>query len=177
MKNNNPSEKEIQLALFRFALWEKNHPIALYNSTRAYFWEADFLSITRSNFVHEYEIKRSRSDYLADFRNKKAKHDSLKNKNIFNDWYGQRKDTIPRIPNYFWFVTCEDIEIDPPDYAGWMKIKNHTTDRTDKILFPEIIKPAPRLHKEKIPEKRIVRLAVTMSQKLYRHYLREFGLS
>ena len=52
-----------------------------------------------------------------------------------------------RIPNYFWFVTC-DLEIEPPGYAGWV----YLMDTGERIML-RVKKPAPRLHREKLTSK------------------------
>ncbi len=102
-------------------------------------YEADLISITQAKFVHECEIKISKSDFKADFKNKKAKH-----YNMQNDVKNKRK----RLPNYFWFVAPENIinVKDIPEYSGLIEIKKSPQDH----YYCAIIKQAPRLHNHKI---------------------------
>ena len=69
--------------------------------------EADMLMVRRSGYVEEFEIKISRSDFLAD-RKKMRKHQRLQEP---NGWV---------TPNKFSYVVPEDmIKIEEvPDYAG-----------------------------------------------------------
>jgi len=71
--------------------------------------EQDVLAVYHNGLVKEFEIKISRSDFLADFKNKKEKHNALKT---------GYDHTI--IPNYFCYVTPTGL-VEPnevPDYAG-----------------------------------------------------------
>ena len=59
----------IRLALRRSTYTHKLHAP---NTTMVVNWEADMLSVTSGGFIHEYEIKMNRKDYVADY--KKYKH-------------------------------------------------------------------------------------------------------
>lgn len=136
------NEKAFQNALYLDL--QTKHPIIVPN-VHLHFWEADLIGITGSDFVHEYEIKLSKSDFRADF-NKKTKHNHLKGR---------------RGPNYFWYVcppgllTVEDM----PEYAGLIQIVPNKLNRSHRISYGEceraatsieVIKQAPRLHDGKI---------------------------
>ncbi len=167
-----PSEKEMQAALFRWAMWEKNHPIAIPNTSGTYGWEADLLSLTNSNYAHEFEIKRSIKDYKQDFTGKRAKHELLRGR--LANWNGHSNGTTPAIPNYFWFVTFEGMEIEPPEYAGWLVVRVRDYKYLDDrplFLFPRVIKKAPLLHKEKMPYKEIVAINRRLSFRIAHTYI------
>jgi len=112
--------------------------------------EMDVVGINRNEYTYEFEIKRSRSDFKADFK-KTYKHYKLQNKlhtKNYNKWIkGKKTDIIERsiqIPNRFYYV-CEEglIKLDEiPKYAGLIYIKN-------KRDYVEI-KNAPLLHREKV---------------------------
>lgn len=118
-----------------------------------YSWESDFVSIARSGYVHECEIKISRSDYKNDFINKKGKHQALATgrADIVHSWYIKRKgervvtfeDKEMLRPNYFWFVCPEGIinADEVPEYAGLIY--------AGMGFSKHIIKKAPKLHREK----------------------------
>ena len=119
--------------------------------------EADVISITKAGFISEFEIKCSRSDYLADFRNKSYKHKAMLGRTgvkVYpsgNIWYHSA--------NKFWFVIPENlIKLDDiPEYAGLIYIKkNHLS----------VIKNAPRLHKHKATEELYKKIAHNLMNKL-----------
>lgn len=126
-------------------------------------WESDFISVTRAGYIHEYEIKISKSDFNNDAKSKAHKHEVLihgcrplkKYEKICVDDYADRGWEIPsyisnkltgdnkiagKRPNYFWYVCPVDLIKEVPEYAGLIFCNPHL----------EIIKPAPLLHKEKI---------------------------
>ena len=56
-------------------------PIYLPKYTNQGFNEADVFGISGAGLMYEYEIKISRSDFLADFKNKQYKHMLLSERN------------------------------------------------------------------------------------------------
>jgi len=135
-------------------------------------WEADIAAVTKTNFVHEIEIKVSRSDFLADFKKHAyhrdiAKHDRMSSRmhgneisSPDNDWR-IRKGLKPQsiwTPNYFWFASplgilkAEDI----PEHAGWFEIGYiHILPAyaNSRPYWKPVIherKRAPRLHKSQV---------------------------
>lgn len=94
-----------------------------------YAWECDFLRVTKSGYVFEYEVKVSLSDFKADF-NKKSKHKRL-------------QDNSSRKPNRFYYACPNDL-IKPdevPEYAGLIYCSSK--------FHPFVVKKAPMLHKVK----------------------------
>lgn len=153
-----PYEVELQAALLTTLLDKWNHQIAAPNITTVYTWECDLLSLTRANFAHEFEIKRSLSDYRADFK-KKSKHHSLSNRLFYHD-------TNPRIPNYFWYVVA-GLEVEPPEYAGLLNVAWGQKGHRPVV---EIIKPAPRLHNKKLHAKKVLTIGRIYSYRLKNMY-------
>jgi hypothetical protein len=98
--------------------------------------EADMVSVTKSDFVHEFEIKCSASDYEREFKNKKLRHEVLKEHDNHHPNYDPGG-------NYFWFVCTFEPE-DVPEYAGLMRASS------GGVLE---LKKAPRLHSEKISDR------------------------
>jgi len=95
-------------------------------------WESDFISVSRAGVITEYEIKISRSDFLADRK--------------------KPRDVRQDGPTYFWYV-CPEGMIQPeevPDYAGlaW-------TSPGYRLLW---MKPAPVLHRRKITGRQSLKL-------------------
>ena len=126
-----------------------------------YDWESDFLSVTRSGYIYEYEIKVSKEDFKRDTKVKTGKHEVMKhgcrslNKheqfwidsarnggyqtNLLKNLNEDNK-VVGKRPNYFWYVCPPDVINDVPEYAGIIHC----------CPYLEIIKKAPLLHKEKI---------------------------
>jgi len=176
------NESMMQAVLMQHAI-AKRYQLTAPNLAMLYAWEADLISATNAWLVHEYEIKVSRSDFLAD-SNKRAKHASLARE--FASSPGPRKprdevmqslldqgwldlDLSRKTPNYFWYAT-NGFEIDPseiPHYAGWLRIKWH--ERFGRYGV-RVEKQAPRLHSEKLSERKRLNLARWLSYKLSNMY-------
>lgn len=154
------SESQIQALLMSWCMDDRKHVATIPNTYSVYNWECDLLSVTRSLLSHEYEIKISLSDYKADFRNKKSKHRFLEN----NATYYKTK--VSMIPNYFWYVT-RGFEVDElPEYAGWITLTNYGTF--------VVKKSAPRIHAQKMTDKRMDAIMRGNSYKLKSLYLKHY---
>lgn len=147
-------EVEIQDVLLK-SYFEKGHRYGCPHYQGMGLTECDVMTISKAGFVHEFEIKLSRSDFKAEFRNKKSKHEELKGvecTRTYNEWIagsetGNRYTVIIK-PNYFFFVCPEGlIKIEEvPEYSGLIYIPR---------LIPSeiiIVKKAPRLHTLKATE-------------------------
>lgn len=134
--------------------------------------ETDVLIINQNGFCGDYEIKISKQDYKAEFKNKSLKHEILekghytcKGNSSYVKIKGKWKPSKPgdkiqcERPNKFWFIVPENlISIeDIPKYAGLMYMSE-----SGKI---KIIKQAPFLHKEKLE------LETRLCRKFYYSYL------
>lgn len=129
---------QIERELYRDNLGKTSLMVPRYTPTN--WWEIDLLAITNSGYAREYEIKTSLPDFRRDFE-KGDKHRRLAEGKCF--------------PSYFWFVCPEGMiplaEI--PDYAGLMYAGR----------WLKIIKKAPRLQRDKVPEKVISHIARVMT--------------
>ncbi len=167
------TERTIQVLLAQEAMIENKHDMVVPNSRLFWYCEADFLSVTKAGLIHEYEIKLSISDYKADFK-KKRKHRELSTRKI-TTYQG-----APAIPSYFWYVTY-DFDIEPPEYAGWMKVIPDMVRRWDFGADEEyyeryrldIKKVAPRLHRKKVTDKQRRTMARSLS---FRYFTYNHGL-
>ena len=170
IKRDNSSSKNIEAGLV-MDLYQKGHSPITTHFKNVGFAECDVLSITKSNYICEYEVKISRSDFKADF--KKPKHKLITEKKFVNEtvkwpYYGG---------NYFYFVVPENlITVDElPDYAGLIYVRNAQFGYNDypsgelkvkDIMVYEIIKKAPLLHKAKASNDFIRSLAHQLTCKL-----------
>lgn len=130
-------EKNIQKALFQ-KLADRQHKWICPNIRLDAFYqngEMDLISVNKSDFLTEFEIKISRSDFKADC--KKRKHSMRK--------------FLDKLPNYFYYVTPKDlIKVEEvPDYAGLIYIDFEQKYLTDYV---QTIKKSPLAHKKAIDQ-------------------------
>lgn len=147
-------------ALYReFA--SKNHryfcsnTFCMSNSPHFGYGESDFLSITRAGLITETEIKRSRSDFHADFK-KVKKHNMLKSK-------------TGSPVQYFYFACPEDMIslAEVPEYAGLIYIYEWE-HRYGFNAISKVIKPAPQLNKNHATDKQKIAMYESLQHKFYR---------
>lgn len=150
--------KEIQRALF--VDFRKKSYLWFSANTKALGYEADMLAITSKKIVVEFEIKRSKSDFLADFKNKSFKHRLLKDK---------------KYPVNFFYFVCEEkliYEEDVPEIYGliWVREKStkHILVQPKNKEYDVIIKrKAKELHKNKISDLLLIKSLTSMSYKWF----------
>jgi len=118
-------------------------------------WECDIVELTKSGYLYEYEVKITRADFKAD-----AKKYRLGNEKIDGVWHTCNKSKYSVLQsgsrvNYFYYLVPKDlISVDEvPEFAGLIYI-----DITYVHPYFKVVKPAPKLSKEKITEKRIIKL-------------------
>ena len=149
------TERHVQSLVRTRQCVQRSHKIAVPNVMRG-FGESDLVTVTRADYLHEFEIKLSRSDFRADFRNKHHKH-RLYSGELEAQAYQQRW-----IPNHFWFVAPKGmLQADEiPEYAGLIEIDDRlvVSDRID----------APRLHKRKVDDSELMRLYETCMHRFWK---------
>lgn len=130
-------EARIQLTLYA-DLINRGQKIVVPNISWSWlYWEADLISVTKANYVNEFEIKISKQDFEKDFG--KRKHE-----------FFQRPNKYMNMPNYFWYVApIEAIPICVPDYAGLIEVWE---DKKQKWIWMEEIRRPKKLHKKKISD-------------------------
>ncbi len=120
---------QIEKALLYYLLHDKQHHVAI---PRSYVTgnETDVLSITKAGYIHEYELKISRSDFKADAKKSKFRR------------YIHQVASV----NYFYYVYPTGLlkEEEIPNFAGIIEV--HATET--KIYFKEVRKPV-RIGKQK----------------------------
>lgn len=129
------------------------HPITIHEKIMFlnYGNDADYVAVTNSGQVYEYELKISRSDYLRDVN--KQRHGIYSR---FKD-----KDFKGRVPNRFWYVTLPGIVRDDlPPYAGLYECVEHDVITGYPVLVEKV--KAPLLWRGKHDIKTILKLASAM---------------
>lgn len=156
---------EIEHLIIR-SLIDRQFPIFITKFAGRGFAEADVLGINRNGYIYEYEIKRSRSDYFSEFKNKPFKHNKLAKRQsiyIYDEWKNGRKtgDTteLITIPNKY-YIVCEDNLIasnEVPEYAGLIYIRGYSLTEQKTAKF---------LHKNKANTILYERIATIFSQRM-----------
>lgn len=148
-------EKDIQKILFKKLVVGRNmYNIAIPNIYLYMNQESDFIGITRYGYAHEYEIKTSKQDYLADFN--KKKHNHLRS--YFNS------PSEGNIPKKFYFVIhgFHLMVGELPPYAGLITI-------TESGIM-KIIRRAPDLPSKKIDERTLIKMCTSLSYRLWERW-------
>ena len=141
--------KEIQRKLGKYCLLKGHFPVAENIKYLVSSFEFDVISMTKSEYLWEYEVKISISDFRADAK-KIRKHELYK------------MGTKVGIPNYFVYC-CPDGLIPPnelPEYAGLYYI--------NKDEIKEIVKPR-LLHKSRYDKWMLMEKCLRVYQE--RHFL------
>lgn len=136
------TERSIQNALYFFCD-RKRHRFMVPN-VQMFGWESDFVSVTRDGYVYEYEVKISRSDFRLDLQKERHLHlTGLHAGEPAGLWPTSKR----RGANYLYYAAPADLlNVDEiPAHAGLITI------RTD-AKFMLIVKPAPKLHKDKLSD-------------------------
>ena len=118
------------------------------NFTPARWFECDLWAVTNAGYATEYEIKLTRSDFLADA----AKRDRL----------GLKHDRVhagdPAGPSRFYYVMPEGL-VAPEDVPAWAGIKTARPARLRRYAMVDETRPAPKLHRYKAAERDVQRAA------------------
>lgn len=136
-------------------LYLKGHSPISTHVTISEIQECDVISVSKSDYIYEYEIKISRADFKKDFI--KEKHTHILNEKFT---YIRKGEQLWRVCNYFNYVVPKDlISLDEvPEYAGLIYVNEDFTF--------EIIKKPKLLHKTGATEGFIRQLAHNLSCKL-----------
>jgi len=146
-------EAKIQYGLHEYLI-KKGHEYVIPNVSWSWlYWEADIISITKSFYMYEFEVK----DRLAEFKNdfKKIKHYDLK-----------RGKESARLPSYFSYVAPESaVPLCLPDYAGLIIVCMEGR-YGHELSFEEIKKPT-KIHGLKQTESSVNKMLRTLMWKYW----------
>jgi hypothetical protein len=142
----------------------KNHEIIVPNSC-VLGWEADVISVNRTGFVSEFEVKVSRSDFKAEAKkeHRRLLTDPVQKSRLFGDVVHPR-------PNYFYFavpvglVAPEEV----PDYAGLLYVHKQVEGHHLYYGTASEVKAPKRLHREKITDAQRLQLARALTMRYWR---------
>jgi hypothetical protein len=148
----------------------KGHEVVVPNSC-VFAWESDVISITRTDFVHEFEIKISRADFKADAKKDRARW--LVDPVIRRDWLDGVHERPVKRPNYFHYVVPKGL-IEPgevPEYAGLIYVNKLPQRFALSWLINTVVKEPKRLHSEKIDGRQLAQLARAVNIRYWRQRL------
>lgn len=114
--------KDIQKAIAMLEIEKGN--IVTENFNYFFIGELDVVSLNKSGYVSEFEVKISRSDFKADSKKRK--------------WYFFDNKIEKQIPNYFWYA-CPDGLIMPHEIKPYMGLIYYSEKGFIVIQKPKII--------------------------------------
>lgn len=158
------------------------HQITVPNCGTAFMYESDVASMTKTRFGHEFEVKVSRADWLAELRKiasdqsnaKRSRAKRLSNaagiaKGLKEAWAEGKERCGSEFlysqdptPNYFWVVAAPGI-VKPdelPVYAGLMEVEPYRfgNHKAHGYRLTQIT-AAPRLHALKMTDRQVLAMA------------------
>lgn len=152
-----------------------------------WFGESDFISITQSGYLNEFEIKLSRSDFTKDFK-KGYSGIMFEPRTLFNPNGRVTKNVCRKhevlsgkihkesVPKKFYFVVPKDMLSvdDVPSYAGLIHVGE---DQYNPVVYPwvpTVVKQAPNIKGAKpISDKQKNKIMVSLSYRFWEHYFKE----
>lgn len=166
-KTTDPSwnERSVQDAVYVHCA-VKNHEVIVPNSC-VFNWESDVISVTRSGFIHEFEIKVTRADFKQDGKKDRAR---LLCDPVVTGFWGSH--TCSR-PNYFYYVVPQGL-IQPeevPEYAGLIYAVEPVVGHHLYFGTTKEIKAARRIHNEKITDGQRRQLGRSMTIRFWKQRL------
>lgn len=147
------TESQIQQLISDEYCIKKRHELSVPNITTCHdFWEADLLSLTKTYFLHEFEIKTTRSDWAKEKRlieNQSDEGCKFRRATVLLNQHN-RNDDCGNSPNYFWLCAPSGVikEDEIPEYAGLIEV--YEFRKKQRIM---VKKNAPRLHNGKASDK------------------------
>jgi len=145
------NERFIQMALAADSKGRYRQGRCMPNFTPKGWWECDLAYLTKSGYLHEFEIKLTTSDFRKDAE-KVESHpwNRRQRKALGLDLVTKHQRLAERrcVPNHFWFVTVPGVTtLDQiPEWAGWIEIEPRTSYWYSR---QKVHKRAPKLHSNK----------------------------
>lgn len=184
------TESEVQ-EIHTSRLGEKGHGIYISNFHGRFKGEVDVLSVTRSNYCYEHEIKVSRSDLLSELRAVKAEGESCSRNKCRKhaeisalledekwDLFQKRSRSEVKepskiwVPNRYYLVCPEEIvdldEDDIPEHWG-VYFVGERRQFLDEYQTPRRIvkvRKAQMIHDKEICEKMLFRICTSLRRRL-----------
>lgn len=127
-----------------YARYYSSHNVVVRNIRWPAYAEVDVLAITRHGFLHEFEIKSTRADFLAEMRNKADKHMR------FFSGYG---------PSIMYFVT--PLTVKPEEVPGEIGLIHFYNGKI------KMIKKARKVHNHKVSGDVLAMIANRLTRRIY----------
>lgn len=139
------NEREVQRRMW--LLGHARYRVFLPNYTPKDWWECDMFGVTKAGYFHEYEIKLTRADFMADAKKERKRWGAWGTPPVLENKHELLTARSVNGPALFWYVVPEGLvdASEVPEWAGlqmWKKNHNYAT----------VVKDAPRLHRTKIDQ-------------------------
>lgn len=131
------------------------------NYTPSNWWECDVFQVSEAGYFREYEIKLSRSDFLADAK-KVREHWDGNQSHPFKYVKKLKHESIghPEGPQQFYYVCPRGMvkESEVPAWAGFIEVLERPHyHRAPWNVSEFTVRKAPKLHKQKLDPKVVER--------------------
>jgi len=172
------NEKKIIKALAQNGDNQRRYSLMVPNCYTSFDNEADLFAIRKSGFCDEFEVKVTRSDFLADAKKRVSCRVLSQQESI--EWYhnpeGVRPDTKAKHDalqdgdldaNYFWYVVKEGIckPEEVPGFAGLIVVKDGCS--------LSVVQMPTRLHSRKLDMEKRFNYARKAGYRFWRLFLAE----
>lgn len=116
-------------------------------------WECDVFEITEAGFFREYEVKVSRSDFMADRKKRKTAYSQWSPGMAFTGTRLSKHDLLtaadPRGPQRFWYVTPAGL-LKLDELPLWAGLIEFGKSKCGGWPIERVVRPAPKAHGEKV---------------------------
>lgn len=150
-----PSEPDAVAAVLRQLMYGGKKGVMMPHYTPKDWWECDVAHFTEARYLTEYEIKLSRSDFLADLRKERQSFYCRERRySVVSGGTVERKHQMIRAghgPKQFYFV-CPEGLLRPdelPEYAGLIYV---TWPNDGRGWRAQTVRPAERLKARKFDQ-------------------------
>lgn len=171
------TESVLQRELYHW-LQSAGHDLIVPNTSMAFGWESDLVSVTSAGYLCDYEIKVSRADWLRELRAANAVGGYMVKAREIAKWARHEKlSGVSSVgptnyrgdvnhPSRFWVVAPEGVVADGelPAYAGLISVRPHARL---PALELEKAKQAPMLHRNKASTRDVRTLARGLMLRLW----------
>ncbi len=144
------TEKQIQNGLYDWLL-RKGTKLCCPNYTPAGWFECDLWAVTDAGYSTEFEIKLTKADFKKDGEkierlNWRQRRDGV----VAQTKHAKLEQSANAGPNRFYYVAPKGLLApeDIPEWAGHIEVIEYRCR-----IWPTVLKQAPQLHKEKVPDK------------------------
>lgn len=153
-KKSDITARDITKSLF----WRYHHKQAeVISNCHLLEFESDFMYVTRAGYMHEVEVKISRSDFRADFKKESYKPDRVTGLNNTFNKHIILPEGLTGLKSFSFAVPKDLITLDEvPEYAGLYYY--YRTPNTNRAVLRMVKKAPTLLHPRPITKREIAHI-------------------